>query len=158
MTTTKDIVSKKIDGVKYELQLLNTSRAFITGQKLIKLSLPSAGAIADELMSETDEFYDSQTFTTIAMLILRQMEEVDVLEIIKELLEDLTADGEKVDFEKHFRAEMGVLVSVVEFALRENYSSLFTSTSLMKKLTAYMKEFQTRQVQNETEQTSNEQE
>lgn len=150
---SKDTTSKKIEEVNYELILLNTSRAFITGQKILKLSLPSAGVAADGLMG-SDEFSENDTFTSMAMFILRQMDEVDILEIIKELLEGLKADGEVVDFEKYFRGDIGLLVEVIEFALRSNYSSLFTGSNLTKKLMTFMREFQILPPQNETSETS----
>lgn len=159
MLSMKDTISKNINDIDYELKLLNTSRAFITAEQLIKLGLPSLGAGLDNAMlGDEEEFLESQTFATIAILITRQMDEVDVLSIVKELLKDMTADKAPVDFEKYFRGRMDLLIEIIEFALRENYGSLFIGTSLIGKLMKSMKEFQTRQTINETAEMPNVQE
>ena len=143
MSQVKDFETTIIDGISYKIQLLSTSRAFITGQQLLKLGLPSAGAAVDGMVF-ADEFSDNQTWQAVAIHMVRQFDDVDILEIIKELLQTLEVDGTPVDFDSYFRGRLDLLISVIEFALKENYGSLFTGSSLMKKLLQYMKEYQAR--------------
>lgn len=142
MTQVNDKVSKIVDGKKYEVTLLTTSRAFITGQKLLKLSLPSMGAAVDGMFF-ADEFADNQTWAAVAIHMLRQMDDLDLIEIVKELLEHLTVDGQPVDFETYFRGNLGSLVTSLELALMENYSSLFIGSSLIEKLMTFIRDYQT---------------
>ena len=141
MTKVNDTVIRKIDDDKVEITLLNTSRAFITGQQLLTLGLPSAGAAVDGMGFAA--FEDSSTWSMSASLLVQQMATVDILGIIKELLEFVKVNGEDVDFETYFRGDLGKLIKFVEFALVENYSSLFTGTSLSLRLAQYMKAYQT---------------
>ncbi|MCP4394934.1 MAG: hypothetical protein GY804_11810 [Alphaproteobacteria bacterium] len=141
MTSVKDVVEFRIDNTNYKLTLLCTSRAFITGQELVKLGLPSVGAAFDGMMSE-ELYEDNQTFSAIAIHMKNQLGNVDVLKIIIELLENLSANDIPVDFETYFKGRLGLLVDVLTEAVRENYSGLFTETSLKIKLMTYIREFQ----------------
>lgn len=134
-----DYVKKEIDGVVYKIKLLNTSEAFISGQELLKLTLPSIGAFADGVKSFDDPFADQTTFTAIAYSLVKQMGDVNTLMILKLLVEDATANGVIIDFESYFRGKLGLLVKVVEFAMMENYGSLFTDTGLREHLMSFMK-------------------
>ncbi len=151
MPTVDDTVNFTIDGVEYKLTLLCTSRAFLTGQEIMKLILPSAGAAVDGLFSE-DLIVDNQTYATVAMLVTNQMGNVDMLAIIKELTAGLTANNIPVDFENYFKRKLNLLVDIIEVAMRENYGSLFTSTSLIHRLVSSMKELQN-QTRPEVEET-----
>jgi len=108
MTSVKDKVEISHAGVSYQITLLNTSRALVTGQELLKLGLPSVGAAADGFMFMDDDFGDNQTWQAVA--------------------------------------------------LKENYSSLFTGTSLMQKLSTFMKEYQAQiKMMDETQEAEKEQ-
>jgi len=134
-----DYVKKDIDGVVYKIKLLNTSEAFLSGQELLKLTLPSMGAFADGVKTIDDPFSDQTTFTAIAYSLVKQIGDVNTLSIIKMLLHDATANDVVVNFESYFRGKLGLLVKVVEFAMMENYGSLFTDMGLREHLMSFMK-------------------
>lgn len=134
-----DKVNKNIDGMQFELKLLNTSEAFISGQELLKLTLPSLGAFADGVTTPEDPFNENTTFTAIAFHLTKQLGDVNTLHIIKQMLAGATVDGQPINFETFFRGRLGLLVKVVEFAVKENYGSLFTDTGLRELLTGFMK-------------------
>ncbi|MCP3921261.1 MAG: hypothetical protein GY714_01620 [Desulfobacterales bacterium] len=141
MTSVRDVVEFRIDNTDYKLTLLCTSRAFCTGQEIVKLSLPAAGAAFDGMMSD-DLYDDNQTFAAIAIHMKNQLGNIDVLDIIKELLQNLLANDVPVDFESYFKGRLGLLVNVLSEAIKENYGSLFTEVSLKARLMTYIKEFQ----------------
>lgn len=134
-----DYAKTEIEGVTYKIRLLNTSEAFITAQEFLKLSLPSLGAFADGVKTMDDPFGDNTTFTAIAYSFVKQMGDVNVLELVKMLLGGTLCDGEPIDFEKHFRGKIGLLVKVIEFALKENYGSFFTDMGLREHLMSFIR-------------------
>lgn len=142
MSNTKslrDTVSKEIDGINYEIKLLNTSAAFDSFQSVMKLLLPAGGAALDGALDE-NLFEGDNTFSTSAMLLVRQMGEVDILKTIKLLTDGMTADGEVIDFENYFKGDLLLLVKILEFAVRENYGSLFILTGLKNKFMTFINE------------------
>ncbi len=141
MTSVRDVVEFKIDDVNYKLTLLCTSRAFLTGQELIKLGLPAAGAALDGMLTE-DMYEDNQTCSAIAIHMKNQLGNIDVLDIIKELLANTTANDVPIDFETYYRGRLGLLVDVLTEAIRSNYGSLFTEMSLKARLMTFIREFQ----------------
>jgi len=134
-----DYAKKDIDGVVYKIKLLNTSEAFLSGQELLKLTLPSMGAFADGVKTMDDPFSDQTTFTAISYSLVKQLGDVNTLSIIKLLLHDATANDDVINFESYFRGKLGLLVNVVEFAMMENYGSLFTDMGLKQRLMSFMK-------------------
>ena len=135
---TYDTDRIKIDGEKYSIVLLNTSETLRTGQEIIKLILPSAGAAMDGMFGEQDILADEPaTFTSIAFHLVRQMGEFHTIETVKQLLEGSTVDGEPLEFETHFKGKFSVLIKLIEFAVKENYGSLFTDMGLKERLTSY---------------------
>lgn len=137
----KDKVQIELDGVRYEVQLLSTSSSFTTGQELVTLIAPSLGAAADGFFSSNPD-ESKMTFAEVAILLIGQMGDVDILNIIKLQLAGATADGILIDFETHFRGNLGQLVNLLEFTMKENYSGLFTQTSLGRELQKFMKGWQ----------------
>ena len=149
-----DQATTEIDGVNYSINLLNTSESLITGQSILELVLPSAGAAADGMFGEKDFLSDEpSTFTSIAFHLVRQMKEFQTVETIKKLLANATADGVQIDFESHFRGKLSLLANLVEFSAKENFGSLFTDMGLKQRLTSYMENLiaQTREQQKEEE-------
>ncbi len=143
MLEVKDKASLDIGGCKYEITLLSTSRAFITGQDLLKLAAPAAGAGLDGFMNGDNILDAPETFAAMALHLTSQLGNIDTLEIIKELLAELTVGGAPVPFDTYFRGHLDHLRKIIEFAIMENYSSLFIDMSLKERFTTFMQEFQT---------------
>ena len=140
MSEVKDTEQTTIDGQVYKVKLLGASRAFIIAQELAKLSLPSIGAAIDGMFQDA-VWEDKQTFAEVALLLTGQLGTLDMLAIIKELLNGTTENDLPIDFETHFRGRNELLVSLVELALRGNFGSLFMKTSLGEKLKKFTEEF-----------------
>ena len=157
--SVQDKPTIEIGGMKYTITLLNTTRAYITGQEVIKLTAPIAGAAFDGMRNDAELLIDeSHTFQAVAIHLKNQMGEVDTLAIIIELLNGVTVDGVPLNFDSHFPGRLDHLLQLVEFALEENYSSLFIGTSLRERLQIFMRRFQTPVVASEEDETSNESE
>lgn len=133
MAEVKDFEMVTIGAEQYKVVLLSTSRGLATSKQLIKLSLPTIGAGADGIFN--DHILDAQqTFAQMAMLMVGQLDEVNIDALIKELLDNTTLNGILIDFDQHFKGRYEILIKLMEGALRANYGSLFTETSLNKKL------------------------
>jgi hypothetical protein len=128
-----DTATTTIEGKEYVINMLNTSDAFIMGQDLIKLTLPSLGAAADGMFTQVS-LEEPSTFTAIAFHLIRQLGDINTLEMIKKLLKGVKVDNNPIDFEKHFRGKLDLLALLIEFAIKENFGSLFMGTSLRKRL------------------------
>ena len=135
----RDCAETTIDGVNYRIRLLNTSAAYTSFQDIAKLLLPAGGAALDGSL-DSSVFEGDQTFATSAMLLVKQMGEIDILSTIKLLLEGSEADDAAIDFEEYFKGNMLLLVKLLEFAIRENYGSLFIVTGLKERLQTFIKE------------------
>lgn len=135
----RDCAEKEIEGVKYKIRLLNTSAAYSSFESITKLILPASGAAIDGTLDK-NYFEADQTLTTAAMLLVKQMGEIDTLTIIKDLLFEAEADGEQINFEAYFRGRFDLLIQVVSFAIKENYGSLFTITGLKEKFKSYIED------------------
>lgn len=129
-----NMVAKKtitVKGTEKEVQIykLNASEGIVLGTKLLKLILPVLGGFADEIFSE-EKTEAPQTFSEMAQRILEQLDNVDMLAIIKKLFDGLTVDRKDVSFDDYFMANYGELTMILEFALKENFQSFFEGTGL----------------------------
>lgn len=122
----------KVKNKKKEVQIykLPASKGIVLGSKLLKLILPVLGGMADEIFSEEVKTASPKTFTEIAQRLTMQLDNFDILEIIKELLSETAIDNQEVDFDEYFMANYGELVAVLEFALKENFQSFFEVAGL----------------------------
>jgi hypothetical protein len=126
--------TKEVNGRKYQITLLPALKAVAMGKTLMKLILPAIGGTVDGLRD--DGLYGvPKTFTDLALTICSQLDDVDLDEIISVLLKDLVCEGQTVrDLDTHFQGELGEMFGVLEFALRENFSSFFTGNDFLAPL------------------------
>lgn len=141
MLEVKDYSEMEYQGVKYKIKLLNTTRAFITGEQIIKLVSPSLGSVFDG-MTKDDLFEEKQTMAMAAIHLITQMGNVEVIAIVKELLADATADDKAINFDTYFRGHLNHLRELLEFSIKENYGSVFQDMNLKQKLSSFMTGFQ----------------
>lgn len=153
--SSNDTSTALIDGVNYQIRLLNTTTAIQTFEQISKTLLPSIGSAIDGFTNE-NMFESEQTLATAAMLLTRQLTEINVVEIIQKIFEGLTAEGVPVDFDTYFKGRLDLLVKVLTFAMKENYGSLFTMTGMSDTFKQFTKEFlaKTQKAQHSGEQNS----
>ena len=117
----------QIKGNRYTISLLPAYTAFAVSSDLIKLVAPSiasfidSGRKEDYILPEEDSM-----FSEMAMLLVRQMDQVNLVTIVKSLLEGLTCNGVPVDPNEHFKGNFSGFLSIVEYALKENFGDFFT--------------------------------
>ena len=123
-------------GKKYSITILKASQGLEVGTRLIKTVAPAIGIFFDNreatkgLQSEDGEvvFLDEQTiFTDLAVALVTQLDNLDLIGTIKGLLASLHCNSQPVVFDDHFAGNLGELAAVVEFALKENFADFFTS-------------------------------
>lgn len=121
------ILDKKIGEDAYSLKLLPATTGASVGLRLINLALPIVGVVVDKIGEQ--EFVlpeDKNMWTEASILLVRQMDQVDVVDTIKLLLNQSSCNGVAIDFDQHFAANYGKLMSLVEFALEVNFKDFFT--------------------------------
>ena len=121
------ILDKKIGEDVYSVKLLPATVGASVGLKLINLALPIIGVIVDK--SGEQEYVlpeDKSMWTEASILLVRQMDQVDVVDTMKLLLNQSTCNGVAIDFDQHFAAKYSRLISLVEFALEANFKDFFT--------------------------------
>lgn len=129
----------KTQGHEFQLMLLDTSTGFTTAQEIAKLLLPSLGAGADGVAERiTDSLSDSKTFSDAAIYLTSQLQSVDTLDIIKTLLIDAKVDGAPLDFDTFFRGKYGILLEVVEAAIKENFEDFLMFRGLKERWTGFV--------------------
>lgn len=120
-----NIKEKEINGKSYSIQLLPASVGLDVSQKIIKTVGPALGVILDS--KEEFEFEESTFFTDLAIALTRSIDELDLINMSKALLKGSYCDTQEITFDTHFAGNYGELLSVLEFALKENFGDFFTS-------------------------------
>ena len=117
----------EIGGRKYTIRLLSAYTAFVTGMQLVKTFLPALGGLLDgEGRKDLVLPEDDALFTETAMLLVNQMDRVDLVDVIQHLVKDAQCEGATISVDSHFRGNISGFISLIEFALRENFSDFFT--------------------------------
>lgn len=117
-----------LDEGMYAIKLLPSTQGIGLAFNLIRVFLPSIGAWADGEKKEGLILpEDNSMFSEVAMLLVGQMDRIDLSQVIKTLVGNTLLNSQPIDFEKHFVGNYGSLVELVEFALKENFGSFFTS-------------------------------
>ena len=135
--------SVDIKGKTYVIELLPATQAFAVAIQLSKVFLPAIGAIVDG-NGKRDNILpeDDNLFTDAAVLLVGQLGNVSILDLVSLLTQKITVDGKAVDINEDFKGNLGGLVRLLEFVLKENCGDLFTdylqakgiSTELLKGL------------------------
>ena len=119
--------SKNINGVEYTLKVLPATAGLKVGNALIKAAAPLLGLIVDSSKKDLEFAADDNTATMLAMTLVEQMDNLDVVDLIKLLVSGVSANGTQIDFETHFAGQYGVLIALVEFSLVENFGNFFST-------------------------------
>lgn len=137
MSINSRAVQTNIEGVSYQAVKLPAGVAFMHGTFLLKSILPSLGAGIDG--SRAEEWEAPTTFTEMALHLCSRLDEDRVLKIVKDLCNDLYADGKKATFDDYFSGQLDVLILVLEWLFKENFGSFFENASLRMKLKHWIK-------------------
>lgn len=119
------IKQKKIHGKEYQINLLPAKQGFTIAMKLSKTIIPAIGGSVDAL----DQMAVGG-FSRVALLLTEQIDDQEIMSIIEALTDQMAVDGEPVNFDRHFMANYGALIEVLEFALMENFESFFEAKGL----------------------------
>lgn len=123
-----NIRETEINGRTYSIKLLPASVGIKVKEKIIKAFGPALGVLIDSSSIE-EEFLlpEEQTFwTNIAIAIVSNMSELDLVATLKVLTSQSWCNGKEIDFDEHFAGNFGELYILVEFILKENFGDFFT--------------------------------
>jgi hypothetical protein len=121
-------VDKEINGKRYTIKLLPARNGIVIGTQLIKTFLPALAAYADGAKkSQLVMPEDDNIWTSVAMLLVNQMDKINVLDIIDILLENLSENGSSVKWDDAFVGNYSGLLQIIEFTMKENFGDFFTN-------------------------------
>lgn len=140
------LASKQINGKEYTIHLLPATAGLKMSLEISKLMAPSVGAGLDGLRHDEILHGSPTTFTDLAMKLVTQMDQVNVVELVGALLGKVEVGGSRINFDTHFRANYGELIQVIEFALRENFESFFTGNGFLTRFQEMMAQLNPPQV------------
>lgn len=133
---SKSIQEKTINKNKYQLHMLGALKAFTIGRGLTKL-MPVAGSFMDAQFSNA---LDGLKFSTIATVLLENLEELDIDDILEEVVySKLICNGQDINADEHFKGNLGEMVDVIAWALEVNFKSLFLGSTLVSKMFKQLK-------------------
>lgn len=111
----------------YMYEVLPAFPSLQVGSKLIKLLLPSISAAADAW--EREKYIapeESSFFSEISMRILDGLDKIDIVEVVQQLLFNVSCDGKKIqDVSKHFQGDVSTLLLILEDVVKENFGEYF---------------------------------
>jgi acyl carrier protein len=117
-----------IHGQDFQIYILNASEGVKIARQLSTVIVPVLGSLNSNDGNGID-------FKQAAQTLVLNLDSIDVLDIIKKLLKELSIDGMEVSFDDYFAANYGVLVDITAFALTENFSSFFSGSGIFQSLT-----------------------
>lgn len=110
---------------KYTIELLPATQALAIGMQIFKTVLPAFASWADS--SEREDYIlpeENSMYTEIALLLVNQLDKISVLDLVTVLTKDVYFNGAKVDIDNEFKGNIGGLLILLEFILKENIGPL----------------------------------
>lgn len=118
--------SVDIKGKTYTIELLPATQAFAVAIQLSKVFLPAIGALVDGTSKQGAILpEDDNLFTDAAVLLVGQMENISILDLVTLLTQKITVDGKAVNIDEDFKGNLGGLVRLLEYVLKENVGDFF---------------------------------
>ena len=118
--------TQQIGERSYTLTLMPAIKGFTLGTKLVKSLLPALGSYFDRKDPHPLFPEEQNLWATAASLLVRELDSLEVEEIISTLLGGLSVDGSKANIDIVFAGHYGQLLSVIEWSLKENCGDFFT--------------------------------
>lgn len=134
--------SKTINGSEYQITVLNLWEGTSLLKVLLKVCLPVLGKGVDTMGGELNlnaVAEDAGGFNGLAELVCSQLDQLDTKSVVEKLLNSLVVNRKEVDINEYFAANFGEFATVLEFALKENYSSFLEDGSLLTRLFSKLK-------------------
>lgn len=127
------IKTKTIQGKQYQIYLLPATEGIGMAKRLASTFLPFLGEFYENIAN------GSIDFQAMAVALVGELEDYDIISDVKRLLRETAVDGNEVDFDNYYMANYGELVEAVAFAIKENFSSFFAAKGLFANLMPKLK-------------------
>lgn len=124
-----NVATKEIDGYKFQINKLRTSELLKHGTKLAKVIVP---ILAEKAMQDK---LDQVDFSSLADLLVDNIDELNLEELMPVLLNQATCDGMPLQYEDFFRGKFMTLIKVMQWALTENFLNFFDGSMEMNGFT-----------------------
>ncbi len=142
------------NGDKATVRVLRMIEGVATAKKLLNVIAPAVGGAADGMRHDDIIHGAPRSFTNLALTLCGQIEKVQIEDLIVLLLDDMQINGKDVDINDYFAANYGQLVEVLEFSLRENFSSFFTGKGIKARFLKTVESLMAGQIPQEQESQS----
>lgn len=121
------------NGKKVRIKILPAmSEGIPIARRLFSIIAPAVGGTFDGIKEE-DSYGTPRTFTELALTLCQQLDKSEVVQIIVTLLNNLEVDGKVVDLDEYFAANYGEMIEILEFSLKENFSTFFTGNGMSQR-------------------------
>lgn len=125
MALINNVRTLDLNGKQITIFLLPASKGLVMAKKLSQLFLPTLSGFAEIGEEDSD-----MSLSTVSTLLVESLDDLDVMSVVSTLLNSVTVNGQPIDFDTYFMANYGELVSVIKFAVEENFSSFFEGKGL----------------------------
>ena len=116
-----------VGGITYQVTTFNAVKGLKFLQKLLKVVGPSLGELI--AASQDDEksgiTIEEEALSKIIGMLVENMDHVDMSDLIADMFQSVTINGQPIAFSQHFAGNYGHLVAVLGTIVKENYSSFF---------------------------------
>jgi hypothetical protein len=118
--------STTIKGTVYNIDLLPATQSLAVATQLLKVCLPAIGAYFDGTKREGLILPEEDTlFADVSSLLVTQLDKVSILDLVTLLTQNIKKKGVVVDVDEEFKGNLGGLIALLEFVLKENCGSFF---------------------------------
>ena len=130
-TTIKDSngVEKKVS-----IRVLPMTQGITVAKKLLAVIAPAVGGAFDGMRHDDYIHGAPKSFSNLALLLCEQIDKIEIEKLIAALLFNIEVDGQEVILDEYFSANYGELIEILEFALKENFSTFFTASGIKARL------------------------
>lgn len=109
----------------YKIVLLNGEDGLDMWEYLMQKLLPSVGEGMDAFTHDYELEGSPKTFSRAFAALASRLDGKDLRRISVTLFEGATVDGKPLDFKEEFKGNYGSWKKLLQFALKENFSSFF---------------------------------
>lgn len=129
---TKELSNGDVASIK----LIPATKALGLAKKLLAIIAPAVGGTLDGLRHDEYLHGAPKSFTDMALTLVQQLDNAQIENIIMALTYGLeikvkgSTESKEVEFDDYFTGNYGALIEIVEFSLRENFSTFFTGKGI----------------------------
>ena len=128
-----------INNKQFTVPVIGARQGFTVARRISSIVLPVLG---EGLESMSDKaLINGNSLSTVARILFEQLENQDVDDIIFGImLKQVYVNGVQINPDMYFAANYGELIQLVEFILKENFTSFLDVKSLKDKALKLMKD------------------